>query len=407
MLQADHGKASMGLITGVLALLSIFPPVATDMYLSAMDDIALAFHASETATELSLSIFFLGLCVGQFIMGPLMDGFGRKPPLLAGAGLFILSSIGLLIVDDIATFNALRFIQAIGACSGMVVGRAVVNDLHSGREAARMMTILVMLMTLGPILSPFLGSLLLSSLGWESIFFTMVGIGIVAFVLAAVALPETLPPEKRSATTLPHIARAFASAGSQRAFLLPAIVAGLVQGGIFAFITGSSGIFQGIYGLGNVAYGLLFAFIAAALICFGRVNTRLLNRYEPRQIADAGLPVFALSALALTISASLGNMWLLVLPLWITVGLVGLITPNVVSIAMELGHAGSGIRSALLGGLQFAIAFTVSGSVALGGTDSALSMCLPILIASLLALALWKFAQAGGSDLPRECPSAG
>ncbi len=397
----------MGLITGVLALLSIFPPVATDMYLSAMDDIALAFHASETATELSLSIFFLGLCVGQFIMGPLMDGFGRKPPLLAGAGLFILSSIGLLIVDDIATFNALRFIQAIGACSGMVVGRAVVNDLHSGREAARMMTILVMLMTLGPILSPFLGSLLLSSLGWESIFFTMVGIGIVAFVLAAVALPETLPPEKRSATTLPHIARAFASAGSQRAFLLPAIVAGLVQGGIFAFITGSSGIFQGIYGLGNVAYGLLFAFIAAALICFGRVNTRLLNRYEPRQIADAGLPVFALSALALTISASLGNMWLLVLPLWITVGLVGLITPNVVSIAMELGHAGSGIRSALLGGLQFAIAFTVSGSVALGGTDSALSMCLPILIASLLALALWKFAQAGGSDLPRECPSAG
>lgn len=289
----------------------------------------------------------------------------------------------------------------------MVVGRAVVNDLHSGREAARMMTILVMLMTLGPILSPFLGSLLLSSLGWESIFFTMVGIGIVAFVLAAVALPETLPPEKRSATTPSHIARAFASAGSQRAFLLPAIVAGLVQGGIFAFITGSSGIFQGIYGLGNVAYGLLFAFIAAALICFGRVNTRLLNRFEPRQIADAGLPVFALSALALTISASLGNLWLLVLPLWITVGLVGLITPNVVSIAMESGQAGSGIRSALLGGLQFAIAFTVSASVALGGTDSALSMCLPILIASLLALALWKFAQAGGSDLPRECPSAG
>ena len=113
-----------GAITAVLALLSVFPPVATDMYLSSMDDLGQALNDSSSATELSLSLFFLGLCVGQLIMGPLIDGYGRKGPLLAGVALFTATSLALLFIRDVTLFNTLRFFQAVGACAGMVVGRA-------------------------------------------------------------------------------------------------------------------------------------------------------------------------------------------------------------------------------------------------------------------------------------------
>ncbi|WP_172330203.1 Bcr/CflA family efflux MFS transporter [Mangrovicoccus sp. HB161399] len=376
-------------VTAVLALLAVFPPIATDMYLAAMGDLADAFGASRSAAELSLSLFFLGLCVGQLLMGPLIDGFGRKGPLLAGVLLFTATSAGLLLTRDIAVFNTLRFFQAVGACAGMVVGRAVVSDLHAGRAAAKMMTVLVMLMTLGPILSPSIGALLLGTFGWQSIFVAMVAVGLLALVLAQAVLPETLPPGKR-------VPRPFAGASGnaamllrRRAFLLPALVAGLIQGAMFAFITGSSGVFQGVFGLGSTAYGVLFGLVAAALVIFGQVNSWLLNRHEPQRIVDAGLPVFVAAAAVLAAVSSGGPLWLVLLPLWVAIGMVGLLSANAMSITMAASGGGAGMGSALLGAVQFAIAFVVSSGVALAGSGSALPMSLGILLPGTAALALW------------------
>ncbi len=179
-------------ITAVLGLLSLFPPLATDMYLAGLGDIAEALHTGERATDLSLSIFFLGLCLGQFIVGPQIDSWGRKRPLLAATALFIVTSLALILVQDIIAFNALRFLRALGACGGMVVGRAVVNDLYEGRQAEKVMTILVMLLTIGPIVSPTLGSLLLEAFGWRSIFIVMMVVGMIAFILSVIVMSETL-----------------------------------------------------------------------------------------------------------------------------------------------------------------------------------------------------------------------
>ncbi|MAC80354.1 MAG: Bcr/CflA family drug resistance efflux transporter [Rhodobacteraceae bacterium] len=384
-----------GAITAVLALLSVFPPVATDMYLSSMDDLGQALNASSSATELSLSLFFLGLCVGQLIMGPLIDGYGRKGPLLAGVALFTATSLALLFIRDVTLFNTLRFFQAVGACAGMVVGRAVVNDLYKGREAAKVLTLLVMLMTLGPILSPFLGSLMAQAFGWLSIFVTMVAVGAVALGLTRVVLPETLPPERRAVRPFATALRRAGTLVTRRAYILPALVAALVQAAMFAFITGSSGLFQTGFGLSGTAYGLLFALVAAALMLAGKLNGRLLDRFAPAQIVNLGLPLFALSGLALVAVSGTSILWVFVVPLWCAIGLVGLLTANVMAITMEACTEGAGIGSAVLGGLQFAVAFLTSAGVALGGSDSGLSLSLGIFLPALGALALWSLLRRG------------
>lgn len=210
-------------ITAVLGLLSLFPPLATDMYLAGLGDIAEAMNATSSATELSLSVFFLGLCVGQLIVGPLIDSHGRKWPLLGATALFVVTSVALPLVKHIEVFNVLRFLQALGACGGMVVGRAVVNDLYEGREAAKVMTVLVMLLTIGPIVSPILGSLLLEAYGWRSNFVVMILVGLAALVLSLFIVPETLAPQNRIATPFRTGSRTAIKLLGQRGFIVPTV----------------------------------------------------------------------------------------------------------------------------------------------------------------------------------------
>lgn len=376
-------------ITATLGLLSLFPPLATDMYLSALGDLATSMDSTHTAAEFSLSIFFLGLCLGQILLGPLADTYGRKRPLLIGVAVFTMSSIALPLVNDIGLFNALRFVQAIGASAGMVIGRAVVKDLYDGRRAAQVMTVLVMLLTVGPIAAPTLGSILLEAFGWRSIFATMALISIVAIVLSLAVLPETLPVSARKTRPFSDGARAAVMLLSRRRFVIMALVSGFVQGGMFAFITGSSGVFQGIFGLNSLEFGIMFAVIAAALIIFGKANGVLLNRYTPEQIVTAGLPLFVASTLFLTLVSGTQTLWVFAIPLWISIGMVGLLSANAMSITMELSGEGAGMGSALLGAMQFAIAFAVSSCVALGGTDTALPMALGLLAPAALAAILF------------------
>jgi DHA1 family bicyclomycin/chloramphenicol resistance-like MFS transporter len=311
------------------------------MYLAALGDLAESMQADDAAAELSLSIFFLGLCVGQLFMGPLLDSFGRKGPLIGGTVLFAVTSFALVQVEDIILFNTLRFFQALGACAGMVVSRAVVYDLYEGRRAAKVMTVLVMLLTIGPIISPTLGSLLLQGFGWRSIFVVMTLVSLVALVLSLFVIPETLPRKDRVAAPFQSGRKTAAILMTRPDFVKPTLIAGLVQGGMFAFITGSSGVFQGVFGLTSLSYGLLFAGIAVALLLFGQVNTLLLNRYFPAQILKTGLPVYAAATLILTLASGTQTLWIFVVPLWISIGMVGLLSANAMSMTMTAAQGGS------------------------------------------------------------------
>jgi DHA1 family bicyclomycin/chloramphenicol resistance-like MFS transporter len=376
-------------ITATLGLLSLFPPLATDMYLAALGDLATSMGSSHAGAEFSLSIFFLGLCVGQLLIGPLADTYGRKGPLLIGTALFAATSVALPLVHDITWFNALRFVQAIGASAGMVVGRAIVKDLYEGRRAAQVMTVLVMLLTVGPIISPTLGSLLLEAFGWQSIFFAMSLISIVALAMAFVVLPETLPATARQTRPFIDGGRTAVTLLSKPKFDVMALVSGLIQGGMFAFITGSSGVFQGNFGLSSLEFGIMFAVIATALIIFGKINGILLNHYNPAQVVTVGLPIFVASTAVLALVSGSQTLWVFALPLWVSIGMVGLLSANAMSMTMELSGEGAGMGSALLGAIQFAIAFLVSFCVALGGTHTALPMALGLLVPACFAMILF------------------
>ncbi len=373
----------------VLALLSIFPPLATDMYLPALGSVAQDLHTSSSAAELSLSVFFLGLCLGQLIMGPLIDAFGRKLPLIIGTVIFTLSSIALIFIDNIFVFNILRFIQALGACSGMVISRAIVTDVYQGKDAAKIMTLLVMLMTIGPIVSPTLGSFIFEGLGWRAIFVLLVIVGICALLLTQRYIPETLKQEQRVQRPFKDALTNSKILLKQKSFIVPVLIAIFVQAGMFAFITGSSGVFQGIFGLNTLQYGLTFAAIAISLLVFGQINKILLDCFSPEQILQKGLVAYVVMALITTFFNNTTSIWFYVIPLWFTIGFVSLLSANGMSLAMASARERAGIGSALLGVLQFGLAFIVSSCVAAGGSQNALPMSLGILIPALLAWLIW------------------
>ncbi|MBA3594975.1 MAG: Bcr/CflA family efflux MFS transporter, partial [Polaromonas sp.] len=181
----------------VLGLLSAIGPFAIDMYLPALPSIGQSLGASVGAVQASLMAFFISLGIGQIIYGPVSDMVGRKPPLYFGLALFAAASVGCALAPDVETLVVLRFIQGLGACAGMVIPRAVVRDLHTGTDAARLMSLLMLVFSVSPILAPLAGSLLIESLGWRSVFWAVTVAGVAGLVLLASSLPETRPPEQR------------------------------------------------------------------------------------------------------------------------------------------------------------------------------------------------------------------
>ncbi|MGN7870627.1 multidrug effflux MFS transporter [Paracoccus sp. 22332] len=385
---SQSGPNALAIIV-VLSVLSIFPPLATDMYLSAFGDIQTYLSAPDGVLELSLSVFFLGLCVGQLMFGPLIDRFGRKGPLLIGAGLFCLATVFLLMTRSAEIFIGLRFIQALGACGGMVVGRAVVSDLYEGQAAARTMTLLVMLMTLGPVVSPLLGGILVTQLGWKSVFVTMLMIGAGALLLAMTFLPETLPKSKRLTTPIIGVVGDYWKLLTSRQFIIPALVSSFVQAAMFSFITASSSVFQGTLGLGKIEYGFAFGFVALGLVVASWLNNKLLVDLEVKTIIGRALPVFVGVSFVLLMVSGTQRLLILIVPLWFSVALVGLLSANGTSVAMEASRGQSGVGSALVGALQFGVAFVCSAAVASSISTSALPLALGILIPAIIALLLW------------------
>lgn len=185
-------------LTIILGMLTGFAPFSIDMYLAAFPAIAQSLNGGVEQVQHSLAAFFLGVAIGQILYGPAIDRFGRRKPMLLGITVYVLASATLTLVPNVESFVAVRFVQALGACGGMVVARAMIRDLFDVREAAVALSMMMAVVSLGPIVAPILGSLMLSWTQWQAIFLFLTLYGAGCFVLAARHLPETLAPEKRS-----------------------------------------------------------------------------------------------------------------------------------------------------------------------------------------------------------------
>lgn len=376
-------------IIPVLGMLSVFAPLATDMYLPAFHPMEAHFQVAPGGIEGTLSVFFLGLAVGQALYGPVIDRFGRRGPLLFGVCLYVVATALCLFTTDIGQFTALRFFQAIGGCAGMIIGRAIIRDLFDTREAARALSLVMMVMTLGPILSPIIGGYVVAHTDWQAIFYVMLAFGLVCGALVWLFVPETLPFEARQAEGLGGILRGWAELLTDRRFVVPALVGGLGQACMFAFITGSPFVFMTLNGVSAETYGWLFALIAAALIVSANINRRALRRHGPDVLLGRALILNVVAGFGTVIAASAGGLVTLLVPLWFAIGALGFLGANAAAVAMAASGSRSGSGSSLVGVLQFGFAFVVSSLVAATQNGTAFPMTLAIASCGSLATLLW------------------
>lgn len=376
-------------IVVILAMLTAFAPFATDMYLPGFGQMATSFGTDHGRIESTLSAFFLGLAIGQALYGPLIDRFGRRTPLLVGVGLFALATIGCLLVRDIGLFTGLRVLQAVGGCAGMIIGRAIVNDLFEPKESARVLSLMLMLMTLAPMVAPLLGGWILLWAGWQAIFLFMLAFALLCGILVWFYLPETLAAERRTTLRFKPILRAYAQLCTHRAFIVPTLVGGLAQASMFAFITGSPFVFIDLFGVPEQHYGWLFGLIALGLIVGAQANRIGVRHWPVQTLLGIGLLINLMASVALAASVQSHSLILLMVPLWFSIASLGFIGGNAAAIAMAASgrHPGSG--SALVGVLQFGCAFIVSSVVAGMQNGTAYPMALAIAAVGALASLLW------------------
>lgn len=378
----------------VLGTLTALSPLSIDLYLPALPTLQRALHTSASAAQLTVAAYFAGLGLTTLVYGPLADRFGRRLPLLLGVALYVLASLGCAAAPSIEVLIALRFVQAAGGAAGPVIARAVVRDLYRGVEAARLMSLLTLVMGAAPILAPLLGGALLGTFGWRALFVVQALLAVAGLALAAWGLPETAPspPSPLSLRSLGgHLAGLVADSNLVRYTLVGACS----SAGMFAYISGSPFVLIELHGVSAERYGWYFGANAFGLIAASQLNLRLLKVHRPSRVLASALAVTVGAGLWLALHGltGLGGLLGLTVGLFAFVGSLGLIFPNAVALAMEEQGARAGLASAALGSTQFLIATVASVAVGLFNDGTARPMTVTMALCAVAALA----ALASGS----------
>lgn len=388
----DRAPTSPQLLVVILGLLSAFAPLATDLYLPGFPLLAQSFGVGDDRVQITLSVFFLGLALGQALYGPVIDRYGRRGPLLAGIAIYIAGTLVCLVTTDINLFTAARFVEAVGGCAGMVVGRAIVNDLYDETEGARALSLLMIVMTMMPIVAPGIGGIILAVASWRAIFVVILIIGTGCGLLTFLLLPETLPADKRSRTPLSAGLADYGRLLRNHSFLLPTLAGGFALGCMFAFISGSPFVLIQLHHVGERSFGYLFGLVALGLVIAAQVNRSALSRWSTATLLSAALTANVVASLILIAAAGSHSLWVMFIPLWLTIASVGFIGANATAIAMAAAGSASGSGSALIGVLQFACAFAASAVVSQTQNATAYPMTLTILACATLARLTWALA---------------
>ncbi len=378
----------------VLGLLAAIGPFAIDMYLPALPSIGHSLNASMGAVQASLMAFFISLGVGQIIYGPVSDMVGRKLPLYFGISLFGIASIGCALAPDIQTLVALRFVQGLGACAGMVVPRAVVRDLHTGVDAARLMSLLMLVFSVCPILAPLAGSLLIESFGWRSVFWAITLVAVLGLVLLATSLPETRPPERRVDGNLRSALAAYGVLLHDRHFLGLVFIGSFGISSFFAYLANSPFVLINHYGLTPRQYSIAFAVNAASFIGSSQFTGRLAARFglvAVVKVAVTGYAVVMSLLLALNL-LGLDRLDVLIGMMLFGFGFLGLVVPATVVLALDRHGAIAGTASALMGTLQF-----VSGALVMAVIGPFVDGTARPMVAGIAICALVAFITARGT----------
>jgi len=342
----------------LLGALQAFAPLSIDMYLPAMPVMETVFHTSAAAVQITMVTFLAGYAIGQSLYGPIADRFGRKPPLYASLMLFVVSSAACAVAPSIRLISAFRLLQAIGACGGAVMSRAMVRDLFPPQELRRIFSMLVLVMGVSPVIAPLFGSYLLLWFGWKAAFVAQATLGIACIVGMHFRLPESLGREARRPLQWDTIQSAYSQLLKDKTFLGASIVCGFSSAGTFAYITSAPFVFISLYKVPTAQFGWLFGAVAAGMVAASQVNGRMSHRVPLwRVLRTANLVQLIAGALLLaTVLTGVGGLPGVFLGVFVYVSAQGFVFPNGSAIAMMRHGTIAGTASALLGTNQFLIA---------------------------------------------------
>lgn len=366
-------KARMVLILGAL---SAFSAMSIDMYLPAFPQIARDLGVPLGTVQLSISAFLFGSAAGQLFYGPLADRWGRRRPLLCGLALYIASAIGCACVRTGEGLLFWRVVMAVGGGAGMVISRAVVRDLYNTTEAARMFSLLMLVMGVAPILAPIAGGQILLVTGWRGIFGFLGVFGLLSFGAAAAGLRETLPVERRIRRNSFEMIAIYWHLLRNRHYTGHAIALGCVAGVNFAYISGAPFFFIELHGISPQQFGFFFSVNACGLIGASQVNRRLLRRFTPQRILHVSFMVNAAAAILLTASVMTGRggFPLQLALIFICLSMTGLLYPNVTALALAPFDKAAGSASALLGTIQYTLGASAGALVGMFHNSTAVLM---------------------------------
>jgi DHA1 family bicyclomycin/chloramphenicol resistance-like MFS transporter len=374
----------------ILGLLSAVGPFAIDMYIPALPTIAADLGATTAATQMTLTAFFLAFGICQIVYGPVSDMVGRKVPLYFGLAVFTAASIGCAAAPSVEWLVGFRLVQGIGAASVMVIPRAIIRDLHTGIEATRLMSLVMLVLSVSPILAPLGGSALIVPFGWRAVFVAVTVVAAVCLGLVAAALPETRPPADRIRVSVGAVLGGFRQLLVDGRFLGLTFIGGLGMSSFFAFLASSSFVYIDHFGLTPTQYSLTFSMNAIGFIGASQATAWLGSRFGMGRVVLSACALYAFfSSLLLAVTlAGVDRLDVLIVLLFVAFAWLGLVIPATMVLALEDHGPIAGMASALGGTLQMVTGGVMILVVSLFFDGTARPMVAAIALCALGALAL-------------------
>ncbi|MGX9889656.1 multidrug effflux MFS transporter [Streptomyces sp. NPDC002276] len=380
------------LVILILGGLTATPPLSMDMYLPALPAVTRALHAPAATVQLTLTACLAGMALGQLVVGPMSDRWGRRRPLLTGLAVYVVATALCAFAPNVEFLVAFRLLQGLAGAAGIVIARAVVRDLYDGVAMARFFSTLMLVSGVAPVVAPLVGGQILRVTDWRGVFVILTFVGAALAVLVWTRLPETLAPADRHSGGTREALRSMRGLLADLPFTGYMLTGGFAFAALFAYISASPFVVQEIYGASPQTFSLLFGVNSVGLVAVGQINGKLLvGRVSMDKVLGAGLAVVVAAATALLLMATgaFGEVGLapVAAALFVLMSAMGVTLPNAQTLALMRTKHSAGSASALLGTSSFLIGAVASPLVGIAGEHTAVPMAVVQLAAALVAVA--------------------
>jgi len=386
-----------------LGILNALTPFSIDMYLPSFSAIARDLHVPVSEMAFTVSIYFIGFALGQIFYGPLLDRFGRKPPLYAGLAVYVIATLGCMSAKSMEALLLFRFLSAVGGCSASVGATAMVRDFFPPEDAAKIFSMLMLVLSVSPLLAPSVGSIVVTTANWTVIFGILAGMGLMNLLLVAYVLPKGLEPDHSVKLRLKPICENFLSILKVEQFSTYTFAGALSFTGLFVYVAGSPAIFLDGFQVSAQVYGGIFAFLAVGMIGGGQLNNLLMRRHHSAKIFKTALGFQLALGTAFFVSEwfGLNGMGTTIGFLFLILLFAGIAYPNAGALALAPFSKNIGSASALLGFIQLGVGSFTSATVGMLHSKGSLPTALVVCVSSLFGLAiLWASSMRKKLDAP-------